>query len=144
MTERLMGIETEYAFVAFRHDDTVADPRRTMDEIERLAERCLPHLPAKAQRGIFLQNASRFYRDFGGSDAHQELTTPECPNPWDVVRYVVANEQILLGLTGELLEKNRHLREALYFKHNVDYSGAGTSWGTHESYLTRTAIGSDR
>ena len=135
-----MGVETEYAFVAFRQDGSVADGRQAMTLIERLAEQHLPHLPARSQRGMFLQNSSRFYRDFGGGDAHQEMTTPECPNPWDVVRYVVANEQILVGLTAELLKEEPRLREALYFKHNVDYSGARTSWGTHESYLTRTPI----
>lgn len=140
MTERLMGLETEYPFVAFNKDGTRADSHQTMSLIERLAEKHLPHLPGKGQRGIFLQNASRFYRDFSNNDAHQEMTTPECPNPWDAVRYVVANEQILLGLTRQLVQDNSLLREALYFKHNVDYSGARTSWGTHESYLTRTPI----
>jgi len=111
-----------------------------MSRIEALAEKHLAHLPVKGQRGIFLQNASRFYRDYGGNSAHEEMSTPECSNPWDAVRYVVADEQILLGLAGRLLQEDDQLGEALYFKHNVDYSGAGTSWGTHESYLTRTAI----
>ncbi|MSU57201.1 MAG: hypothetical protein EXS35_03300 [Pedosphaera sp.] len=140
MTERLMGVETEYAFVAFHRDGSVAEARPVMTQIERLAEKRLPHLRARAQRGIFLGNGSRFYRDFSNGDAHQEMTTPECPNPWDAVRYIVANELILLGLTGELLREDARLREALYFKHNVDYSGTHTSWGTHESYLTRTPI----
>lgn len=137
MTERLMGIETEYAFTAHRKDGTLADPDQAMSKIEQIAERRLPHLRAQGQRGVFLRNASRFYRDAGN---HQEFATPECPNPWDAVRYVVANEQILLGLTNELLKEDSELGEALYFKHNVDYSGAGTSWGTHESYLTRSPI----
>ncbi len=140
MTERLMGVETEYAFLAFRKDGSPSDARAAMGHIEALAEQHLAHLPVKGQRGIFLQNASRFYRDYGGSSAHQEMSTPECPNPWDAVRYVVADEQILLGLAARLLREEGELGEALYFKHNVDYSGAGTSWGTHESYLTQTAI----
>ena len=90
MTERLMGVETEYAFVAFNREGQRADPHKTMTQIERLAEQHIPNLPGKGQRGIFLQNGSRFYRDFSNNDAHQEMTTPECPNPWDVVRYIVA------------------------------------------------------
>lgn len=140
MTERLMGLETEYAFVAFHKDGSPANARLAMTHLEQLAELSLPHLRCRSQRGIFLQNGSRFYRDFGGGDAHQEMTTPECPNPWDVVRYMVANERILEGLAGRLLQESGHLGQALYFKHNVDYSGSGASWGSHESYLTRTPV----
>jgi proteasome accessory factor A len=141
MTERLMGLETEYAFVAFHKDGSPANARLAMTHLEQLAERSLPHLRCNGQRGIFLQNGSRFYRDYGGGDAHQEMTTPECPNPWDVVRYMVANERILVGLAGRLLQESGRLGQALYFKHNVDYSGSGASWGSHESYLTRTPVG---
>ncbi len=140
MTERLMGLETEYAFLAFHQDGSPANARLVMTHIEHLAERVLPSLRCSGRRGIFLQNGSRFYRDFGGGDAHQEMTTPECPNPWDVVRYMVANEQILLGLAERVVRENGRVGQALYFKHNVDYSGSGASWGSHESYLARTGV----
>ena len=140
MRERLMGVETEYAFTAFRRNGTVADLHETLARIEALAEERLAHLPAKGQRGFFLENGARFYRDYGGHDAHQEFATPECPNPWDVVRYILAGEHILFGLSRELALRDPTLGEGIYFKHNIDYSGHGTSWGCHESYLTRTPV----
>ncbi|MCL4180055.1 MAG: proteasome accessory factor PafA2 family protein [Verrucomicrobia bacterium] len=140
MRERLMGVETEYAFTNFRKDGSVADLHETLARIEALAEERLHFLPAKGQRGVFLENGARFYRDFGGHDAHQEFATPECPNPWDAVRYILAGEEILLGLSTELSRREPTLGQGIYFKHNVDYSGQGTSWGCHESYLTRTSV----
>jgi len=134
-----MGVETEYAFAVFARDGLAVDRESALSRIERIAARS-PHLPAMRQRGIFLANGSRFYRDFGGGDAHQELAIAECNNPWDVVRHTKAGERFLENWTGELLREDPQLTEALYFKHNVDYGGSRETWGTHESYQTRTEI----
>jgi hypothetical protein len=87
---------------------------------------------------MFLQNGARFYVDCG---AHPELTTPECPNPWDIVRYIKAGERILAGLASELTKEVKGIPQAFFFRHNVDYSGALSTWGSHESYLHRADPG---
>jgi hypothetical protein len=135
-----MGVETEYAFAALAPDGSPLDREPILTRLEKIAAHQLPHLPAMQSRGIFLANGARFYRDFGGNDAHQELATPECANPWDVVRYIRAGERMLSQLAAELLRADRTIAEALYFRTNVDYGGAATTWGCHESYLTRTDI----
>jgi hypothetical protein len=135
-----MGVETEYAFSAFHPSGKPLNGREIMSRIEHLAGERLPHLPDREGRGMFLANGSRFYRDVTDNGAHQELAGPECTNPWDVVRYIGAGERILEELAGEVTERNRDIGKAFYFKTNVDYAGAGTSWGCHESYLTQTPI----
>jgi hypothetical protein len=50
------------------------------------------------------------------------------------VRYILAGEKILSNLATKF--ETRHGNSGLsFFKCNVDYSGAGTTWGCHESYL---------
>ena len=68
------------------------------DRFFHLASNCLPNLPAAGCGGIFLANGARFYMDCG----HPEMTTPECANPWDVVRYMHAGERALLRVAEEL------------------------------------------
>ncbi len=119
MAERLFGIETEYAF-----GTAGAQHQRALAALMRRAKRELPYLPDELADGLFLANGARFYVDRGG---HPELTTPECNNPWDVVRYLRAGDAILLRLAdGEA-----------FYRCNVDYSGARSSWGSHESHLHR-------
>ena len=96
------------------------------------ARTALPHLPDMHSGGMFLQNGARFYVDHG---FHPEVSTPECTNPWDVVRYMLAGEQILLGLAGDLVAQQEAIAKAQFFRCNVDYSGTNTMWGCHESYL---------
>jgi proteasome accessory factor A len=117
-TARLIGIETEYAFQGG------ARPEQTLDALMRRARREMPYLPDELGRGMFLENASRLYIDAGN---HPELTTPECDNPWDVVRYLRAGDAILLRLA------QRHL----VFRSNVDYSGTRATWASHENHLHR-------
>lgn len=122
MTARLFGIETEYAF------DGGTQPQRALDALMRRARRELPHLPDELGQGMFLQNGARLYVDRGN---HPELTTPECDNPWDVVRYLRAGEAILLRIA------DRHV----FFRTNVDYSGTRSTWGSHENHMHRIAHG---
>jgi len=65
------------------------------------------------------------------------MCTPECPNPWDAARYVLAGERMLADLAAELVAGNADVADAMFFKSNVDYL-SGTTWGCHESYLHTT------
>jgi proteasome accessory factor A len=131
VSERLFGVETEYALCATNARGARVDHRQVLDGLMRNARNQLPHLPDELSHGVFLQNASRLYVDCGG---HPEITTPECNDPWDVVRYIRAGETILLRLTDGHLARQPGGGTAL-FRCNVDYSGSGATWGSHESYM---------
>jgi hypothetical protein len=130
MAGRLMGAETEYAISVF---DELAGREVREEGVNRLvslARRKLVHLPDLGT-GMFLENGSRFYVDYG---LHPELSTPECADPWELVRYILAGERILGKLAAET-ETELPGSEVLLSKCNVDYGGGGTTWGCHESYL---------
>ena len=131
--ERLFGLESEYAFAALSGKPGCG---ARMDGVEQLMEKVrarVPFLPALDCGGIFMP-CGRMYVDSG---RHPEFCTPECPNPWDAVRYVLAAEG-LLASAAEEVEKLPDVREVVISKCNVDYSGNGTTWGCHESYLYGT------
>ncbi len=133
MADRLFGIETEYAVCATNARGTRLPRSQVLDGLMRSARRQLPHLPDELHHGLFLANGARFYVDCGG---HPELTTPECSNPWDVVRYIRAGEAILLRLAaGD--GGRRPAARTTFFRTNVDYSGSQSTWGCHESYMHR-------
>lgn len=133
MAERLMGIETEYAVSAMYSGGGSFDQNELVNRLLGLARGKLVHLP-DIGGGLYLGNGARFYLDYGN---HPELTTPECTNPWDVVRYILAGERILAGLAQELA---RDLGvEVMVFKSNVDYGSRWVTWGCHESYMHRAA-----
>lgn len=127
----LFGIETEYAASAVDARGRRLDQGRMLGALMSRAQARLPFLRDEHGSGVFLQNASRFYVDTGG---HPELATPECANPCDVVRYVRAGEAILLGLATGAGEET-----TAFFRTNVDYSGTGSTWGCHGSYMHRTS-----
>lgn len=132
MKERLLGVETEYAANV---GSSVPGDTHRQDALWRLmalAKQELPHLRDFGE-GIFLGNGSRFYIDCG---MHPEFTTPECADPWEVVRYILAGERILVDLAAKFAAAPGG-QVVDFFKCNVDYSGAGTTWGCHESYLHR-------
>ena len=132
MVRPMFGVETEYAIAGIHG----AEPMRREDLVNRfmrVARRQLAHLPDTCARsGIFLENGARFYIDCG---LHPEMTTPECTTPWEVARYVKAGERILEGLTREVQAETGAGTEVMCFRCNVDYSGSGSTWGCHESYL---------
>jgi proteasome accessory factor A len=130
--ERMFGVETEYGFAAFDSAGNPYDRDEAVNALLELARASLPHLPDLASTGMFLVNGSRFYVDSGH---HPEMATPECTNPWDVVRYVLAGERILAELMDGLKAKNPRIGRAFFFKSNIDYGGSGSTWGCHESYL---------
>ena len=133
MAERLFGIETEYALGTADARAASRQHVQLLDALMRGARTALPHLPDGVSHGVFLQNGARLYVDCGG---HPELATPECADPWDVVRYVRAGESILLRLARDHLPRRSKGRPA-FFRSNVDYSGTRTTWGCHESYMHR-------
>jgi tetratricopeptide (TPR) repeat protein len=63
------------------------------------------------------------------------MTTPECSNPWDVVRYMQAGERMLTAVAEEMMRREPTLAEVLVFKTNVDHSGSGATWGCHTSFM---------
>src|SRR5262245_2729854 len=129
-----MGIETEYAIGEFSPWGGHFDRTALVNTLMNLARRHLVHLP-DLYNGLYLGNGSRFYVDYGN---HPELSTPECTNPWDAVRYILAGERLL----GDLIwQMNREIaeREVMLFKSNVDYAGASVTWGCHESYMHRAS-----
>ena len=130
MTERLIGIETEYAIscaaIGTIRKDLVFD-------LLQLAKERLAYFPDLGE-GLFLGNGSKLYVDYG---THPELATPECATPWEVVRYILAGERILTRLISELQANGYYGNEISLYKCNVDYTSALTTWGCHESYLHR-------
>ena len=125
---RLFGIETEYALCA-RPDCRESALRALL----RAAAERFPHLGRSGSSGLFLANGARFYVDCG---YHPEWCTPECRDPWELVRYVLAGERILAELLAGDVKPDPTLRHARLLKCNVDYD-ARTTWGRHESYLCR-------
>ena len=132
MAQRLLGQETEYGLSVMRKSGATGENERVAEELVSLAT-TFPHLPAMRSSGLFLANGSRFYVDCG---AHPELATPECTNPWDVVRYIRAGEQMLLDLAEQLKRRDSRIARTIILKGNVDYTTRAT-WGCHESYLHR-------
>ena len=129
MAERLMGVETEYALSVQSPETGSLDQGEFINRLIETARRKLVHLPGVAG-GIYLENGSRFYVDYGN---HPELCTPECSNPTDVARYILAGERILSNIAREV-ERQWPYVNVMLFKSNVDYGGAWTTWGCHESY----------
>jgi hypothetical protein len=68
------------------------------DLLETMREQWL-HL--RGGGGIFLANGARFYLDQG----KPEFCTPECTDPWAVVRYVRAGERMLESAAADLMRR---------------------------------------
>lgn len=127
----MFGMESELAVSGSFANGAVVPRDMLARWLMRMGSETLPHLQGFDDNGIFLANGARFYVDAG---FHPEMTTPECTNPWDVVRYQLAGEAILNRLATLTVERHDAFRDVLLFKSNVDYQ-SGTTWGCHESYL---------
>jgi proteasome accessory factor A len=134
VSERLLGIETEYACSALDPNGRRIDTLSIARKLVGLAAENLPSLPAASSSGIYLANGSRLYVDAG---AHPELSTPECASPSDVVCYQLAGDRILTDLSAQLVADAESIAEIVLTRCNVDYSGSESTWGCHESYLYR-------
>lgn len=131
----LFGLETEFA-ISTRNSGPAPEPidrEHLSVDLFGEARARLVSLPDRQGSGLFLSNGARFYPDAGN---HPELCSPECECPEDTVRWQNASERLLARLIGDI-EKRTGKRMALY-RCNVDYSGSGSTWGCHESYLHRT------
>jgi tetratricopeptide (TPR) repeat protein len=128
-------MEIEYGYALRGRDPAERIPMSDWaDRFMTAARDRLPrHLPSMEGAGIFLENGARFYVDC----SHPEMTTPECANPWDVVRYMQAGERLLTAIADEMKRRESALAEVLLFKTNVDHSGSGATWGCHTSFMHR-------
>lgn len=136
MAELLFGGETEYAVASGRRPHSDFDGGAAAD-LMRVARTRLIHLPdTNNSSGLYLSNGARLYVDCG---SHPEYSTPECTNPWDLVRHVEAGHRILDDLARGEKEARGRGREILCLRSNVDYSGTRATWASHESYLTKNA-----
>ena len=134
MTMRLLGMETEYAVTGFRRG-VAGKGEHPAQGLLDAARRELPHLRDRGSpHGLFLGNGARLYLDTG---LHPEYATPECVDPREVVRYVRAGDRVLSALASHTCATGVLGTQTLVFRGNVDYSGAGTTWGCHESYMYR-------
>ena len=124
----LFGAETEYAVTAMR-GGTALDREEVLYAMMQAARQRLVHLHDLGSGGMFLENGSRLYIDCG---MHPELATPECVDPWSVVRYIQAGNRVLADLAREVESGRPPGTEVMCFRCNVDYSGAHTTWGSHE------------
>ncbi len=122
----LLGVESEYALSGNRHKEDL------MNQLMSLMKQNIPFLRGGGDWDLFLENGARFYVDYG---CHPEMSTPECRTPTELVRYILAGERILADLVEKLPPLDSSPSEVLLFRCNVDYSGAKTTWGSHESYL---------
>lgn len=135
MTDRrVFGLETEYAVAAVAANGSVWPTQDAGVALVESVAKVTPHLPDSVHSGIFLCNGSRLYLDCG---AHPELAGPECQTPTDAVRYVRAGDLIVQRAAADVLQQHRSLADLRVFTSNVDYSGSGATWGTHESYAHR-------
>jgi len=132
MTERLFGLETEYAAVPTEAGDDGRRAERVVWRLQQRAEALLPGISDAGGRGRFLSNGARFYVDTG---CHPEWSTAEVANPWDAVRYVLAGERWLLRLASSVSADDGRPLVSL-FKTNVD-PVRRVAWGCHESVLFR-------
>ena len=132
MADTLFGLETEYAIAGASPESGLCH-EEIVQRLLTAAQQKLIHLPdLYGHTGVFLANGARFYVDCG---LHPEFSTPECSNPWDVVRYTLAGHKILEDLLASVEAEGK--TEILAFRSNVDYSGSLSTWGCHESYLHR-------
>ena len=134
MTSCLFGMETEYAIGGVSATGHVLKPHDLLPMLLDRARTTLPSL-RDSSGGVFLANGSRLYGDSG---SHPELCTPECTNPWDVVRYVRAGERMLVGLLDRIRASRSDIADLWLHSTNVSYGATPTTWGCHESYLART------
>lgn len=130
----LLGVETEYAITGLTRSGGSVDRTLLTERLLSAARKRCRHLPDGRGSGLFLANGARVYVDVG---AHPEIATPECSDPWEVLRYIRAGELLMRDLGARVLAEESDLAALTVFRCNVDYGGSGTTWGCHESYLHR-------
>lgn len=133
----MFGAETEYAVTGLTGNGGNVGRAMLVRQLLEAAWLRLRHLPDRQGIGLFLENGARFYIDCG---LHPEMSTPECTTPWEVVRYMLAGDRILVDLARQLEARLGDHSRVTVFKGNVDYSGTHSTWGAHESYCHRAPV----
>jgi hypothetical protein len=132
MAALLLGAENEYAVSASSWMGDSSCETLAHALVERVARR-YPCLRDGQGHGYFLLNGARIYVDCGN---HPEVSSPECTDPRDVVRYIRAGERMLVDAASELEEQGDDPGlDVTVSRGNVDYLNVGATWGAHESYL---------
>ena len=81
-----------------------------------------------------LTNGARYYVDH----AHPEISTPECADALEIVRYDKAAELVLIQSMEAAARTLPSGGEIVVYKNNSD--GKGNSYGCHENYLMDRAV----
>jgi len=126
-----MGLETEFGLSATWPEGGPEQRTRAIDSLFGLIREHFPYLSGAGSLDLFTV-FGRFYREIGD---HLEHCTPECDNPWDVVRYTLAGRKVLADMIRCMAERSVQIT---LLTSNVDYLTHGT-WGCHESYLYRSS-----
>ena len=134
MTERMFGVETEFAFALFGEGGQRLSQEVAVRQLMEFAARRLPHLPSRNGAGLWMSNGSRLSIDC----LKPEIATPECTHPSDACRYVKAGQRTLAGLAQQMVGQYPEVRDSLVSTVNVSYGSAATTWAGHESYGHRT------
>ena len=121
MTQRLMGIETEYALTVLRDGERCMDGETAMWHVMECVRGRYAHLPS-AGAGIFLGNGARFYMDCGG---HPEYAGPETSSPTQAVVSLAAGDAILAEAAAQIVTAiERTLQQAVL---PVDLGGSAST-----------------
>lgn len=136
MAERMFGMETEYAVVAFDADGSAVSKENFLRRLMARGLHTLKRLPdMESPLGFFLPGG-RLYCDVG---LHPEFATAEATDPWEAVSMLRGGERALARLVEEAAADAPGVARASLLRCNVDYSGSHATRGCHESYLNRAA-----
>jgi proteasome accessory factor A len=145
MRDRVFGIETEYAVIYHPGRRETARPSNL--EIYQLFEtllgrylRCLPRAFSllRSKPGRFLENGASFHYEATAKDFEHgliEMASPECRDPFTLLAYERAKDQLVEMLCREVNERLRSMGysgEVRIGKNNVD--SQGHTFGSHENY----------
>jgi len=128
----LFGIEIEFGFAVLDDAGAQLETNSALGSFLSVFSKKFPHLPGRCGLHLYLANGSLVYPDVG----HPELATAESPSPVALLQSLRAGETMLAGVAEEL-ESRAGISKVSLYRTNVDYSSIGTTWGCHESYLSR-------
>ncbi len=120
----IMGSEHEYTLFSHQMNPRGIDPHRLALEILRKSQ--------FATQGEWLKNGSRAYFDVG----HLEISTPECLDAYEMLKYEKAGERIV-DMARNKLEEFHNVKVSAY-KNNTDPDGV--SYGSHENYSVPRSV----
>jgi hypothetical protein len=113
----LLGLETEYA---------LGGGAREVLALELIAfvKETVPSLEGMNSNDRYLGNGARLYMDAG---LHLEYATPECADPWEVVRRQQAGDRLITEALGNVSRRAAGAPGSGVYRCNVDYSGRCTT-----------------